>query len=154
MSLIRFNPVRELLSVEREFSRLFNELENKFGIPTKQGTDSEMENAVWMPVTDSYENEKGYELNLEIPGIKKEDVKISLVNGALRISGERNQSKSEENGKFHRVERVYGKFFRSFNLPEGIKEDAIEAEFHDGQLTVQIPKAEEVRPKELQIKVK
>lgn len=154
MSLIRFNPVRELLSVEREFNRLFTELENKFGFPGKQASDTEMENAVWMPVADIYENDKRYELKLDIPGIHKDEVKISLVNGTLRISGERQQQKEETSGKYHRVERVYGKFFRSFTLPEGIKENEIEAEFNEGQLNIHIPKAEEVKPKELQIKVK
>ncbi|MCE1187689.1 MAG: Hsp20/alpha crystallin family protein [Ignavibacteria bacterium] len=154
MSLIRFNPVRELLSVEREFNKLFQDFENRFGFPTKSREDEELANAVWMPVTDIYENNDAYSLKLDLPGMKKEDVKLSFSNGTLKVSGERIQEKDDKNGKFHRVERTYGKFYRSFTLPEHIKSDAIEAEFINGQLLITIPKAEEVKPKELDIKVK
>lgn len=154
MSLIRYNPVRDLLSVEREFSRLFSDLESKFNFPFKKNSDEEYENAVWMPLTDIYEDKDNYSLKLDLPGLSKSDVKISYVNGELKVSGERQQEKDGKDGKYHRVERTYGKFFRSFRLPEKIKEDSIAAEFKDGQLTVTIPKAEETKPKELQITVK
>ena len=154
MSLIRYNPVRDLLNVEREFGRLFNQFESKFGFPFSKNTDEEFENAVWMPMTDIFEDKDNFQLSLDLPGLKKEDVKISFINGQLKISGERQQEKDEKNGKYHRVERTYGKFFRSFTLPEKIKESDIQAEFREGQLTVTIPKAEEAKPKELEIKVK
>ncbi len=154
MSLVRFNPVRELINVEREFNKLFNDFENRFGFPFSRRTEEDLDNAVWMPMTDIYENDDMYQLKLDLPGLSKDDVKISYHNGQLKISGERNQTKDDKNGKYHRVERVYGKFFRSFTLPEKIMEDKIEAEFKDGQLTISIPKAEEVKPRELEIKVK
>jgi len=154
MSLIRYNPVRDLLSVEREFSRLFSDLEGRFSFPSKKTSDEEYENAVWMPLTDIYEDNDNYRLVLDLPGLTKSDVKLSYSNGELKISGERQQQKEEKEGKYHRVERTYGKFFRSFRLPEKIQEDKIEAEFKDGQLTVLIPKAEEIKPKELTITVK
>jgi HSP20 family protein len=154
MSLVRYNPMRDLLSVEREFSRLFSDLESRFNFPSRKEVDEEYENAVWMPLTDIYEDKENYRLILDLPGLAKSDVKLSYLNGELKISGERQQQKEEKDGKFHRVERTYGKFFRSFRLPERVKEDKIEAEFKDGQLTVIIPKAEEVKPKELQISVK
>ena len=154
MSLVRYNPMRDLLNAEREFSRLFSDLESRFNFPSRKGTDEEYENAVWMPLTDIYEDKDNYRLILDLPGLAKSDVKLSYLNGELKISGERQQQKEERDGKFHRVERTYGKFFRSFRLPEKVKEDMIEAEFKDGQLTVIIPKAEEVKPKELQISVK
>ncbi len=154
MSLVRYNPMRDLLNVEREFSRLFSDLESRFNFPSRKETDEEYENAVWMPLTDIYEDKESYRLILDLPGLSKSDVKLSYLNGELKISGERQQQKDEKDGKFHRVERTYGKFYRSFRLPEKVKEDKIEAEFKDGQLTVVIPKAEEVKPKELQISVK
>lgn len=154
MSLVRYNPMRDLLNVEREFSRLFSDLESRFNFPSRKEADEEYENAVWMPLTDIYEDKDNYRLILDLPGLSKSDVKLSYLNGELKISGERQQQKEEKDGKFHRVERTYGKFFRSFRLPEKVKEDKIEAEFKDGQLTVVIPKAEEVKPKELQISVK
>jgi HSP20 family protein len=154
MSLVRYNPMRDLLNAEREFSRLFSDLENRFNFPSRKEADEEYENAVWMPLTDIYEDKDNYRLILDLPGLSKSDVKLSYLNGELKISGERQQQKEEKDGKFHRVERTYGKFYRSFRLPEKVKEDKIEAEFKDGQLTVVIPKAEEVKPKELQISVK
>jgi HSP20 family protein len=146
--------MRDLLTAEREFSRLFSGLENRFNFPLRKETDEEYENAVWMPLTDIYEDKDNYRLILDLPGLSKSDVKLSYLNGELKISGERQQQKEEKDGKFHRVERTYGKFFRSFKLPEKVKEDNIEAEFKDGQLTVVIPKTEEVKPKEMQISVK
>jgi HSP20 family protein len=154
MSLIKFNPVRDLLNVEREFQRFFNDFENRFGFPSHRESSAELESAVWTPMTDVYEDNNGYKLQLDLPGLKKDDVKISFSNGQLKISGERAQESEEKNGKYHRVERTFGKFYRSFTLPDKIKEAEIEAEFKNGQLTITIPKAEEVKPKELEIKVK
>lgn len=154
MALVRFNPVRDLLNVEREFDRLFKTFENRFGISDRKANNEEYENAVWMPVTDIYEDNENFKLKIDLPGLSKKDVKITFTDGQLNISGERKQEKESDNGKYHRVERVYGNFFRSFTLPQKIKQDQIEAEFKDGQLMVTIPKAEEAKPKELEIKVK
>ena len=84
----------------------------------------------------------------------KEDVKINYSNGQLIISGERKQENLEKNAKCHRAERSYGKYYRSFTLPQKIKENEIDAEFKDGQLKIAIPKSEEAKPKQLEIKVK
>jgi HSP20 family protein len=152
MALVRFNPVRDLLDVEREFNRMFNTLGNRFGISKKDG-DEEYENAVWMPLTDIYEDKDNYTIKADLPGIKKNDVKISYSNGELSISGERVQEAETKDTKCHRFERTFGKYYRSFTLPKEIKEDKIKAEFKDGQLTVTIPKADEVKPKEIEISV-
>ena len=152
MALVKFSPVRELLDVERQFNRMFNTLGNRFGL-TERNSDDEYENAVWMPLTDVAEDNDNYYLKADLPGIKKDDVKISYTNGNLSISGERAQEKETKEKQFHRIERSYGKYYRSFRLPEKIKEDKINAEFKDGQLNITIPKAEEVKPKEIAIKV-
>ena len=153
MSIVRFNPVRDLLSVEREFNRMFRSLGDRFGIIKTENSDEEYENAVWMPLTDIYEDDNTITLKTDLPGIKKDEVKISFINGNLSISGERLQEKEAEDDKCHRIERTFGKYYRSFSLPEGIKEDKIEAKFKDGQLIVTIPKTVEVKPKEIPIKV-
>jgi HSP20 family protein len=106
-----------------------------------------------MPLTDIYEDKDNYKIKADLPGIKKNDVKISFSNGELSISGERIQEEESKDSRTHRVERVYGKYYRSFTLPKEIKEDKIKAEFKDGQLTITIPKAEEVKPKEIEISV-
>jgi HSP20 family protein len=153
MAIVRFNPVRDLLNVEREFNRMFRSMEDRFVLSKKEDVDDEYENAVWMPLTDIYEDKDDYKIKADLPGIKKDDVKISFTDGKLSISGERNQQKETEEAKCHRIERTFGKYFISFTLPKKIKEDKIKAEFKDGQLIVTIPKAEEVKPKEIEIKV-
>jgi HSP20 family protein len=152
MAIARWNPARELLDVEREFNKFFNTFGNRFGLRETSEAD-EYENAVWMPLTDISENKNSFILKLDLPGVSKEDVKISFSDGQLNISGERKQEKENKDSKYHRVERTYGKYFRSFTLPKQIKEDKIDAEFKDGQLTITVPKAEEIKPKEIPIKV-
>jgi HSP20 family protein len=153
MAIVRFNPVRDLLNVEREFNRMFKSMEDRFGLFKKEEYDEEFDNAVWMPLTDIYEDTDNYKIKADLPGAKKEDVKISFSDGKLSISGERSQEQETKDAKCHRIERTFGKYYRSFTLPQEIKEDKIKAEFKDGQLTVTIPKAEEVKPKEIEIKV-
>ncbi len=152
MALVKWNPAKELLNMEREFNRLFSSLSSRFGFGD-DGED-EYENAVWMPLTDIVEHDDKYVLKMDLPGVDKKDVKISYVNGELQISGERKQEKESKDATFHRIERAYGKYFRSFSLPEKILEDKIEAEFKNGSLTITIPKAEEAKPKEIEVKVK
>jgi len=153
MAITKWNPTRELLNVEREFNRLFNSLGTRFGLMETPETD-EYENAVWMPLTDITEDKDNYILKLDLPGVTKDDVKISFTDGMLNISGERKQEKDVKDSKYHRMERTYGKYFRSFSLPSKIKENNIDAEFNNGQLIITVPKAEEAKPKEIPIKVK
>lgn len=151
MTLVKWNPARELMSIEKEFNKLFNTFSNKFGI-SNEG-ENEMENAVWAPLTDISEDHDNYYLNLDVPGVDKNDVKISYSNGNLVIKGERKDEKETKKSEYHRIERSFGKFFRSFTLPEKIKEDKIEAKFKDGALSIVIPKADEVKPREIEVKI-
>jgi HSP20 family protein len=153
MALVKWNPAKELLNMEREFNKLFNVFGRRIGSLEGNGSD-EYENAVWMPLTDIKEDNDNYYVMLDLPGVAKPDVKVSYADGQLSISGERKQEKETKESKFHRVERTYGRYYRSFTLPQQVKEDKIEAEFKDGQLTVTVPKAEEAKPKELDIKIK
>jgi HSP20 family protein len=153
MSIIRWNPARELLNMEREFNKLFNSFGKRLSIGESDFLD-EYENAVWMPLTDIKEDKDNYYVMLDLPGVSKDDVKVSYSNGQLSVSGERKQEKETKDSKFQRVERVFGRYYRSFTLPQKIKEDKIEAEFKDGQLNITVPKAEEAKPKELEIKIK
>ena len=153
MAIVRFNPVRDLLNVEREFNRMFKSMEDRFSLSKKEDVDDEYENAVWMPLTYIYEDKNDYKIKADLPGIKKDDVKISFSDSKLSISGERALEEESKDSKCHRIERTFGKYYRSFTLPKEIKEDKIKADFRDGQLTVTIPKAEEVKPKEIKIKI-
>ncbi|HVO74251.1 MAG TPA: Hsp20/alpha crystallin family protein [Ignavibacteriaceae bacterium] len=151
MALVRFNPMRDLLEVEREFNKLFNSFGRRF---LDTNGKEELENVVWMPLSDITENKDNYIIKMDIPGLKKDDVKISFSDGQLSVSGERKEEKESNDTTYHRVERTYGKFYRSFNLPQKIKYDKIEAAFNDGQLKITVPKSEEAKPKEIEIKVK
>lgn len=152
MAIVRFNPARDLLNVEREFNRLFRTFENRLGFSNRRDVDDEYENALWTPLADISEDKNNYTIQLDLPGVKKEDLKISCNEGAISISGERKEEKTSEGTKYHRVERNYGKYFRMFNLPQNVMQDKINAEFKDGQLKITIPKKEEARPKEIEIK--
>jgi HSP20 family protein len=154
MTLVKWNPSKDLLNIEREFNRMFSSFNRRFGFGDSDSEIAEYENAIWSPLTDISEDEDNFVLKLDLPGIKKEDVKINYENGQLSISGERKQESEKKSSKFHRVERSYGKYYRSFTLPSKIKEDKIDAEFKDGQLSITVPKSEEAKPKQIEVKIK
>jgi len=109
--------------------------------------------ATWAPRVDIAEDDKEYVINAELPGITKEDVKVSVENGVLSISGERKTEKEEKGKKFHRIEQSYGTFVRSFTLPEGSSGEKISAEFRDGILKVHVPKDEKAKAKAIEVKI-
>ena len=154
MSLIKCNPNRSTAGFGHDMFKLFDALENSLGFPFVNDSLAGNDTVSWSPRSDIFETENEYKLQMDLPGLKKEDVKITFQNRQISISGERSTVNSEDKGTYHRSERRFGKFYRAFTLPEGIKESAIEAEFKDGQLTVTIPKAEEVKPKQVEISIK
>ncbi len=107
----------------------------------------------WMPVVDIAEDDKGYVITAELPEVKKEDVKVTVENGVLTITGERKFEKEETNKKWHRVERSYGSFARTLALPDDGDVAKVNAEFKDGMLKVRIAKSEAVRPRQIEVKV-
>src|SRR6202011_2607294 len=107
--------------------------------------------ADWVPIADITEDEKEYLIKAELPDLKKEDVKVTLENGVLTISGERKFEK--KNKKYHRVERAYGRFVRSFALPDDADPNGVQADFKDGVLIVHLPKNEKAKPKQIEVNV-
>jgi HSP20 family protein len=107
----------------------------------------------WIPAVDVEETKDEYQIRAEMPGLKKEDVKISLTENVLTIAGEKKLESRTDKKKYHRLERTYGSFQRSFSLPAPIQPDKITAAFKDGILEVKVPKSEEAKPKEIDIKV-
>ncbi len=141
MSMIRWTPRRSLMTLPSDLDQFFSNF----------GMDFHSSDAVWSPAVDIAENEKEYEVQAELPGMKKDEIKISLKDDVLTLSGER-KSEKEENGKnFHRTERSYGQFERCFHLPKNVKVSDIKADYKNGILTVNIPKSEGVKPKEIAI---
>ena len=146
-SLIRFTPRHDMRRLQREFDHLFESF-----FPTRPATDEALESAVWAPRTDLSETEDAYLIHLDLPGLKKDEVEISVHDGTLSVSGERRQEETEEGRTFVRVERSYGRFYRSFSLPQTINAEGIEATFEDGVLTIYVPKAEELKPRRIDIR--
>ena len=107
----------------------------------------------WAPSVDISENNEEFMIKAELPGVNKEDVKVAVEDGVVRIQGERKQEKEEKDKKFHRVERSYGSFMRTFRLPDNIDESNVQAQFKDGVLTVRLPKSPTAKPKALEVKV-
>jgi HSP20 family protein len=130
------------------WNRLFDEM-----FDTRLSTDFPGFGTVWVPAVDVEESVEEYLIHAEMPGLKKEDVKISLAENILTISGEKKNETKSDNKRYHRLERTYGSFQRSFSLPEPIKADKIGASFKDGVLEVKIPKSEKAKPREIDIKV-
>jgi HSP20 family protein len=146
-SFTRWNPLKELEDIEKRFASLLPSLAGN-------GDRESLTFAEWSPSVDISEDEKEYVVKAELPDVKKEDVKVNVEKGVLTITGERKFEKEEKGKKYHRIERSYGNFTRSFTLPEAVKADMVSAEFKDGLLHVRLPKDESAKPKAVEIKVK
>ena len=108
----------------------------------------------WCPAVDISENDDNLFIDVEIPGMKKEDIQISLENGVLSLKGEKKQDKEIKEENYHRWERNYGSFARSFELPVQVQSDKIKASYQKGVLHIELPKAEEIKPREIPIEVR
>jgi HSP20 family protein len=135
-----------MLSIQREMNRLFDSFFRNDDAPAGL--------SMWTPAVDVIERELEYEVRMELPGVRKDDVKITIENNALTIRGDKKQQSPEQEKDFRRIERSYGPFQRTFSLPTTVRAEKIEAAVVDGVLTVRLPKAEEARPKEIEVKVK
>jgi len=146
MQLTKWDPFREMEDVFDRYSKALSW--------PRLGGQETMTHGDWVPRVDIAETAKEFLIKVEIPDVKKEEVKITVDNGILSIQGEKKQEKEEKGKKFHRVERYYGSFTRSFVLPDNVDETKIEASFKDGMLNLQIPKTEKSKPKEIEVKIK
>ena len=148
-SLTHWNPFREMERMQRQMHSLF-------GLGTLRGNGGRGEalaTAEWEPLVDITEDDKEYLITAELPELKKEDVKVTVEHGVLGISGERKFEKEEKHKKYHRLERAYGSFLRSFTVPDDADATNINAEFKDGVLRVHLRKSESAKPKAIDIKV-
>ncbi|HNQ15717.1 MAG TPA: Hsp20/alpha crystallin family protein [Pyrinomonadaceae bacterium] len=146
MSIIKYDPFRELRSLQDEMNRLF--LTNY-----SRPEDREIARGVWSPNVDIFENKDQLVLEAELPGLKPEDVNVSIENNVLTIHGERRFEKKDEDDNFHRVERAYGSFTRSFTLPPTVSSENVNALFDNGVLRLTLAKREEAKPHRIEIKV-
>jgi HSP20 family protein len=163
-ALTKFNPFKksEDLEVWRPFARWtpFREMEEMvermgrlMGRWPGEGKREAMTVAEWSPLVDITEDEKEYLVNAELPEVKKEEVKVTVEDGVLSIHGERKVEKEEKGKKFHRIERAYGSFERSFTVPGDADATKITSDFKDGVLKVHLPKSAAAKPKAIEVKV-
>jgi HSP20 family protein len=146
-ALTKWNPFRELEEIQNRLGSLFGRT------PVRGLGEEAMTVSEWTPLVDITEDDKEYLIKAELPEVKKEDVKVTVENGSLTITGERKFEKEEKGKKYHRIERAYGSFMRSFTLPEGAAGDKVSADFKDGVLKVHLPKSAEAKPKSIDVKV-
>jgi len=136
-----------MLNMQADMNRMFSTLFDRDLFETS------LRSSAWAPAVDISETADSYEVTAELPGLTKDDVKISYESGVVSIRGEKKQEKEEKGKNYHRMERSYGAFERSFSLPTHVDVNKIEAKFKDGVLTLHLPKAEDARPKEIPIKI-
>ena len=138
-------PMRNLFNFHNQMDQVFSDL-----FASHEG-ETDTESTSWMPTVDISETENGFEIRAELPGVSEEDVNVSVTDNRLTIKGEKRQEAETDEKNYRRVERRYGSFQRRFTLPKHIETDAIKAEFKDGVLTLEIPKAEAAKPTEVPI---
>jgi len=148
-TLTRWDPFKELDELQNRLSTLFG----RAPVRKDGGREEAMTLAEWAPLVDIIEEEKEYRIKAELPEVNKSDVKVTVQDDVLTIAGERTFEKEETGRKYHRVERAYGSFARSFTLPEDADAAKVSADFKDGVLIVHLPKSEKARPKSIEVKV-
>jgi HSP20 family protein len=151
MSLIRWERFRELEDMNERLHRVLGHAP-----PARQTAEGQSDALAvfdWAPNVDILETPEDFQIKAELPEVKKEDVKVTVDDGVLRIKGERRQEKEEKGRKYHRVERSYGTFLRTFALPDNVDESQVQADFKDGVLNVRLRKSEKAKPKSIEVKV-
>jgi HSP20 family protein len=139
-----WDPYRELNVLDR-FSRALG------GVPARRERDEEMSLGAWIPPVDIAEDKDRILLTAELPGFKEEEISIQMEGGVLTIRGERQFEREKEGRTYHRVERSYGQFIRTFTLPNNVDRENVRANFRNGILEIELPKREEARPRQIQI---
>jgi HSP20 family protein len=147
MNIVKWNPFRELEDIQTRLNRVFTEA------PLRRTDADGLFFAAWAPPVDIQETDKEYLIKAELPEVKKENVKVEMLDGVLTIEGERTQEKEEKGKKFHKIERSYGKFVRQFALPTEVEAAKVQAEFKDGMLNVHLPKSAGAKPQTVEVKV-
>lgn len=148
MAITRFDPFRDLAVLQDRMNRLFNE---RYG----QGQDEDhmLSRGTWVPPVDIYEADGQLVLKAELPDMRREDIDVTVENSTLSIRGERKLDNEIKQENFHRVERAYGSFVRSFSLPPTVDSGRIAAEYKNGLLTVKLPFREEAKPRSINVQV-
>ena len=145
-TLMGVDPFRELFELQRNINELF---EGSMSKSSREGAAL----STWTPAVDVYEDSDSFLIKVELPEVNREDVKVNLDDNVLSLTGERRFEHEDKRDGYHRVERSYGQFYRSFTLPPNVNAEGIKAEFKDGVLRLTLPKKEEAKPKQIEVKI-
>lgn len=148
MNMVKWDPIHELEDVSTRLNRMFGRFAARAGSGQELLTVAD-----WAPSADIAETDTAYLIKAEIPGVRKEDVKVTVEDGMLMMQGERKLEKEENGKRFHRIERSYGSFMRSFRVPDDADENNVKAEFKDGMLNVTLAKSAKPKPKSVNVMV-
>jgi HSP20 family protein len=143
-AVMKFDPLRELANVQNRINQLFREAFPTFG-------EAALTTGAWTPAVDIYESPEAVELMVDLPGVDKKDIRVSVEDNLLTVSGERKLAHADKREGYHRVECNYGTFTRSFTIPANIDTNKINAEYKDGVLHLTLPKKPEAQPKQIKI---
>ena len=148
LNIVRWDPFRELGQLQDRMNRLFQDSWNG-------GAHSEdnLMSSAFVPAVDIYEDEHDIRVKMEVPGIDQNDIDIRVENNTLSVKGERKFDKDEKEENFHRIERRYGSFVRSFTLPNTVEAESVQANYHNGVLYINLPKKAEAKPKQIKVNV-
>ncbi len=145
MAIIRWDPFRDLITLREKMNRLF---EDAFAT---RGEEKDLMASTWTPSVDIYETENELVLTAEVPGIEDKNIEIKIEDSTLSIKGERKFEKETKEDNYHRIERAYGSFYRSFTIPHNVDQDKIQAEHENGVLKISMPKKLELKPQKVKI---
>jgi HSP20 family protein len=150
-TMMRWDPFQDLRSAQDEMAQMSPMLAHALGLHAQPGSDRSTTTA-WAPALDISERKDAYLVTVELPGVETDDLQVTLEDGLLTIQGERHFAHDSSEQQFHRVERRYGAFRRSITLPAQVMGDGIQASFDNGVLQIMVPKAEEAKPKRIQVR--
>jgi len=150
MAIVRWlDPFRDLSAIQERMNRIFED-----ALARSRGREEGLRTGMWTPAVDIYENNDSVVVKAELPGVERDQISVEVKDGILTLRGERKFEKEVKEESYHRIERSYGNFQRSFSLPVSVEPDKVTARFKDGVLEVILPKKEQARPKQIQVDVK
>jgi HSP20 family protein len=150
MAIVRWwDPMRDLTSIQEKMNQIFEDTFSR-----TRGREETFGKGLWTPAVDIYESDEAVVVKAELPGLDREKIGVDVKDGILTLHGERKFEKDVKEENYHRIERSYGTFHRSFSLPSSVEQDRISARFKDGVLEVTLPKKEKAKPKQIKVDVK
>lgn len=150
MAIVRWlDPFRDLTSIQERMNQIFED-----ALSRTRGREEGLRTGMWTPAVDIYEKTDSVVVKAELPGVEKDQISVEVKDGILTLRGERKFERDVKEESYHRIERAYGSFLRSFSLPVSVDQDKVSARFKDGVLEVELPKKEKAKPKQIKVDVK